>query len=109
MAGEAITLGGLRKLAIRKQVLIHFPLRNGMECVIGEDGVARVPALKTQPDFNLEQELAASSSFMVEPVVPAGKKNALRTKPLSLGRGEMSTMASESPSATAVHDEHDDE
>jgi hypothetical protein len=109
MAGEAITLGGLRKLAIRKQVQIHFPLRNGMECVIGEDGVARVPALKAPPDFNLEQELAASTSFTVEPVVPAGKRNASRSKPLSLGRGEMSTMASESPAATAVHDEHDDE
>ncbi len=109
MAGEAITLGGLRKLAIRKQVLIHFPLRNGMECVIGEDGVARVPALKKQPDFNLEQELAASASFLVEAVAPAGKKNTPRSKPLSLGRGEMSIMASESPSATAVHDEHDDE
>ena len=109
MAGEAITLGGLRKLAIRKQVLIHFPLRNGMECVIGEDGVARVPALKTQPDFNLEQELAATATFLVETAVPAGKKNAPHSKARSLGRGEMFTMASESPSAVAAHDEHDEE
>ena len=46
-----------------------------MECVIGEDGVARVPALKAQPDFNLEQELAVAAAFVLEPVVPAGQKN----------------------------------
>jgi hypothetical protein len=109
MSGTSMTLGDLRKLAIRKQVQIRFPLRNGMECVIGEDGVARVPALKAQPEFTLEQELAESATFVVEAVVPAGKKNAPRPKPLSLGRSEMSAMASASPSAVAVHDEHDDE
>jgi len=104
-----MTLGDLRKLAIRKQLKIRFPLRNGMECVIGEDGVARVPALKTQPDFTLEQELAESASFVVETVTPAGQKAPAKAKPLSLGRAEMSAMASDSPSAVAVHDEHDDE
>ena len=54
-----MTLVDLRKLAIRKQSKIRFALRNGMECVISEDGIARVPALKAVPDFNLEQELAA--------------------------------------------------
>ena len=54
-----MTLVDLRKLAIRKQSKIRFALRNGMECVISEDGIARVPALKSVPDFNLEQELAA--------------------------------------------------
>ena len=103
-----MTLADLRKLAIRKQLNIRFPLRNGMECVIGEDGVARVPALKTQPDFNLEQELAEAAAFVVEPVVPAGRKNPPKAKPLSLGRKEMTAMT-DSPSAVAVHAEHDDE
>jgi len=104
-----MTLAGLRKLAIRKQVQIRFTLRNGMECVIHEDGVARVPALKAPPDFNLDQELAEASAFAVETVVPAGQKNPPKTKSLSLGRKEMTAMLSESPVAAAAHDEHDDE
>ena len=32
--------------------------------------------LKAVPDFNLEQELAAATEFVVEAVVPAGTKNA---------------------------------
>ncbi len=106
---QKVTLGDLRKLAIRKQFTIRFPLRNGMECVIGEDGVARVPALKAQPDFNVEQELAVAATFVVEPVIPAGQKNPPKSKPLSLGRAEMSAMASDSPATVATHDEHDDE
>jgi hypothetical protein len=102
-------LADLRKLAIRKQMKIRFALRNGMECVIGEDGIARVPALKAQPEFNLEQELAEAATFVVEPAVPAGQKSPPRTKPLSLGRKQMTAMATESPSAVAVRDEHDDE
>ncbi len=109
MTVAGLTLAELRKLAIRKQIKIRFALRNGMECVIGEDGVARVPALKAPPDFNLEQEVAGASAFVVEPVVPAGQKNPPKPKVLSLGRQEMMAMTSASPSAVAVHDEHDDE
>jgi hypothetical protein len=104
-----MTLGDLRKLAIRKQVKIRFALRNGMECVVGDDGVARVPALKALPDFNLDEELAEAAAFVVEPLVPAGQKNPPKTKPLSLSRKEMSAMATESHSTVAVHDDHDDE
>jgi hypothetical protein len=102
-------LAELRKLAIRQQVKIRFGLRNGMECVVGEDGVARVPALQSPPDFSLEQELAEAASFALEPIVPAGQKNASKWKPRTLDRAEMSAMAAESPAAVGVHDEHDDE
>ena len=103
-----MTLVDLRKLAIRKQSKIRFVLRNGMECVISEDGIARVPALKSVPEFNLEQELAAATAFVVEAVVPAGAKNP--PKPEPLGRAELTAMALDSPGAlVAVRDEHDDE
>jgi hypothetical protein len=105
-----MTLVDVRKLAIRKQSQIRFNLRNGMECVISEDGIARVPALKSVPDFNLEQELAAATVFVVEATVPAGTKNAPKPKPVPMGRTEFSAMALSSPGgAVAVHDEHDDE
>ena len=103
-----MTLVDVRKLAIRKQSKIRFALRNGMDCIISEDGIARVPALKSVPDFNLEQELAAATDFVVEAAVPAGIKNA--PKPVTMGRAELTAMALSSPSgAVAVHDEHDDE
>ena len=61
-------LADLRKLAIRKQIRIRFPLKNGMECVINERGVAQVPALKAPPEFNLEEELATAETFVTEAV-----------------------------------------
>lgn len=60
-------LAELRKLAIRRQFQIRFRLRNGMECVVDSRGIARVPALREVPDFNLEEELAAASEFALEP------------------------------------------
>src|ERR1035437_3068660 len=72
---QPMTLVDLRKLAIRKQFKIRFVLRNGMECVISEDGIAHVPALNSVPELNLEQELAAATASAVEAAVPAGMKN----------------------------------
>lgn len=101
-----MTLADLRKLSIRKQFQIRFPLPNGLECVINGDGIARVPALKGVPDFNLEQELASARQFILEPLVPAGEKNP--PKPRSLSRDELEALVTTAP-APGVHDEHDDE
>jgi len=103
-----VKLADLRKLAIRRQTRIHFSLRNGMECVISEHGVAQVPALKAVPDFNLEEELAAASSFLLDPVM-AGKKHqpAKGAAPhTSIGREELAAMAAGGPAAEApAHEE----
>lgn len=98
-------LADLRKLSIRKQVRIHFRLRNGMECVITEHGIAQIPELKSIPDFNLEEELVSAGQFLLEPVIVTGKKNA--APPRSLGREELSQMTGSGPAA--AHDEHEDE
>jgi hypothetical protein len=90
----------LRRLTIRKQLKIHFKLRNGMECIVNETGVAQAPALKAVPDFNFEDELAAADDFLVEPAPPA--------PPRKLSRAEMTAMAEDSPATAVVHD-HDDE
>jgi hypothetical protein len=104
-----MTLVDLRKLAIRKQSKIRFVLRNGMECVISEDGIARVPALQSVPDFNLEQELAAATAFVVEAGVPGGMKSPAKPRPMPLGRAALTAMALDSRGAVGSHDEHDDE
>jgi len=104
-----MTLADLRKLAIRKQSRIRFVLSNGMECVVSEDGIARVPALRSVPDFNLERELSGATAFLMEPGVPAGAKGRPPAKAVPLGRAALAAMARDSHVAVAAHDEHDDE
>jgi len=105
-----MTLADLRRFSIRKQSQIRFRLRNGMECVVTEHGVAQVPALDRVPDFNLEEELAFANEFLLEPAPSTisktpGKKTD-RSRPL--GREELSRMLESSPSASSAGG-HDDE
>jgi hypothetical protein len=95
-----MTLGDLRKLSIRQQVKIHFRLQNGMECIVNEQGVAQVPGLAGVPAFNLEEELAGASEFLVEPEPPAA--------PRSLPRQQLTALAA-AQSGTAPASEHEDE
>jgi hypothetical protein len=102
-----MTLADLRKFSIRKQFRVRFKLQNGLECVITEHGMARVPALKNVPDFNLERELASAREFVLEPVVPAGEKNP--PKPRTINRDELEKLAIAAPGAAAARTDHDDE
>src|SRR5690349_6305263 len=101
-----MTLADLRKLAIRKQVRIRFRLKNGMECVITERGVAQVPALQAPPEFNLEDELSGAATFVMESVAAAGSRNA--PKPSSIARDQLAAMTAERPAAQP-HDDHEDD
>ena len=96
-------LADLRKLSIRKQLKIRFQLRNGMECVITEHGLAQVPALHRVPDFNLEDELQAASEFVLEPLRVDPKSAPPKPKPV--GRGEITAMLSTGPSAALEPEE----
>ena len=95
-------LADLRRMAIRRQTRIHFPLRNGLECIITEHGVAQVEALKSVPDFNLEEELASAARFLLDPIA-TGKKNP--PKPQSIGREELAGMTSSPAVESAAHDD----
>ncbi|HEV3199538.1 MAG TPA: hypothetical protein VGZ73_16655 [Bryobacteraceae bacterium] len=103
-------LADLRKLSIRKQFKIHFRLRNGLECVVSEHGIAQVAALRGIPDFNLEEELAAAGEFLLEPAALPDKKSDKKNppQPRSITRAELAGMTSASPSAGTTP-EHDDE
>ena len=103
-----MTLVDLRKLAIRKQARIRFGLKNGMQCVITETGLARVPDLSATPDFNLETELAGASEFVLEEVGAAGSK-APKPRPVPLSREQLTAMTQNAPAAGAAHDDHEDE
>lgn len=105
-----MTLGDLRKLTIRKQTTIRFKLRNGMECVISELGIAQVPALKGIPDFNLETELAAAQEFqMIAPVMAQAKSVKAAAPPPVISRAEMAAMASGGSATAHAEPDHDDE
>jgi hypothetical protein len=101
----------LRKLAIRRQTRIRFGLRNGLECVITEHGVAQVEGLKGVPDFNLEEELASAASFILDPVTPAvapkaaarGSKRTAEVSPV--GRDELAAMTGGPSAADPIHEE----
>jgi hypothetical protein len=97
-------LGDLRKFAIRQQTRVRFSLANGLECVVNEFGVAQVPALKTIPDFNLEQELIAAQHFHLD-ALTADPKIPIKTR--ALRRDELAALTDGKPTAE-VHD-HDDE
>ncbi len=103
-------LADVRKLAIRKQFKVRWVLRNGMECVVTEEGIAKLPAIDRIPDFNIEEEFAAAGDFLLDPVVSTDKKVDKKNLPKSrsVTRAELEGMASASPSAAPAPD-HDDE
>ena len=98
-------LSDLRRLSIKQQYRIHFRLKNGMECIVDEHGVARVPSLAGVPDFNIETELGSAAEFLMEPAMPASSRDGPR--PRTIRREELAAMAG-SPSA-AVHTDHEEE
>ena len=83
-------LADLRKLSIKQQTRIHFHLRNGMECVVTEHGIAQVPGLHAIPDFNLEEELASAGEFVLGPTGSGEKKAPLKQRAVS--REELDTL-----------------
>jgi hypothetical protein len=95
-----VKLSDIRRLAIKQQLKIHYRLRNGMECIVTEQGIAQVPALKSVPDFNLEEELAVAGEFLLEPAMPL--------PPRKIGRDELAAMTGDSGTPVAAH-EHEDE
>ena len=92
-----MTLADLRRFTIRKQSSIRFRLRNGMECVVTENGMAQVPALKAVPDFNLEEELGAATEFLLESGVPSDKRNPVKQQ--SLKREDLARLVAAGPVA----------
>jgi hypothetical protein len=97
-------LADLRKLSVRQNLKIRFQLPNGLECVITEQGVARIPALSRAPDFNLEQELVSIGEFVLEPVA-VGRQAAEATK--RLRREEMESLVA--PNSASTGPDREDE
>lgn len=61
-----MTLSDLRKVAVTRRVRIRFRA-GGAECVIDEHGIARIPSLKSKPDFHLSRVLDDAGEFVLDP------------------------------------------
>ena len=97
-------LADLRKLSVKKQLRIRFLLPNGMECVVNEHGIAQIPALRTVPDFNLEEALAAVGQFSLEALAADPRKG---PRPQTLSRDQLAALAC-AGGPEAAHDDHDE-
>jgi hypothetical protein len=102
-----VTLADLRRVSVKSNLRIRFPLSNGMECVLNEHGIAQVPALRAVPEFNLERELAEATEFVVEEATSEDKEKA-KAKPRRYNREEMSALAKAGSGGPATHDDHDE-
>jgi hypothetical protein len=98
-------LADLRKLSVRQNLKIRFQLPNGLECIITEQGVARIPALSRAPDFNLEQELGSIREFLLEPAQLTGRK--APATPRRLRREELESLVAPNPAAAGADHEED--
>ncbi len=98
-----MTLADLRKLSVKKSIYVRFVLPNGMECAMDEHGVARIPALRQVPDFNLERELPQVAEFLLEWRKDLDKKGMPKRQTLS--RSELDAMTNASEIAPADHDD----
>jgi hypothetical protein len=96
-------LADLRKVTIKTNSRIRFPLSNGMECVLNEHGIAQVPAMRAAGDFNLEEELGRAAQFTLE---PAGATEKTKARPQVLSREEMAALVG--PKSAEAHDEHEE-
>lgn len=96
-----IKLADVRRIAIRQQLRVRFSLTNGMECVVDEHGIARVPGLTEPPGFSLEEEFTHAMQLAVEPAggPPAGARRAI-------SRADLEKMAV--PHAAGAADDHEE-
>jgi hypothetical protein len=74
-------LTDLRNYSVRNNVRIRFRLASGLDCLVDEHGVLRIPALARATDLRLEEELARTGEYVIEPV--AGSPRKLPSRELS--------------------------
>lgn len=91
-------LSDVRKIAVKQQARVRFALDGGMECVVDEHLVARVPGLSGPPSFNLEDEFSRAVQFSVQ--------GAGGTRQMS--RGELEKLASAQGGGAGAFEEHDE-
>lgn len=98
-----MTLNDIRRYAIKNQSRLTFPLASGLDCVINEHGIVKVPGLAAPPEFNLDKEFATAPTFILE-AVATGKE---KPKPVRIPRAELAAMVG-GGAAVEGHDDHEE-
>lgn len=98
-------LSDIRRATVKKQLRVKFKLPNGMECIVDEHGLAKVPELKVVPDFDLEEALTTVQQFQIETVVEEPAKSKVQHLPLAEFQ---KLMAVAGGSASALVHDHDE-
>ncbi len=94
-------LSDVRKMAIRQQTRVSFLLSDGRECVVKEDGIARIPGINEIPVLNLEDEFALAVEMRLETAGSPAK-----TAPRTVKRAELEKLVGSGPAAEP--DDHDE-
>jgi len=100
-------LNDIRRLTIKQKLRVTFPLSNGMDCIVDEHGISRIPKLGVATGVNIEDELAAAAKFVVE-VAGASKEKGGGAKARNLSRAELESMAASTSSAAPSSHEHEE-
>jgi hypothetical protein len=58
-------LNDARRLAVRSRIELEFDTAGGMLCVIGDDGVARMPGLRSAAGINISDEFERAAQFRI--------------------------------------------
>ena len=90
-----MTLTEARRYAVSKKTRIEFSTASGLDCIIDEHGIARVPELKAAPDFTMTNEFDNATTFVLV-------RGAQRE---TVSRQQLSDMAGPSKAANHAHDE----
>jgi hypothetical protein len=59
-------LNDARRLAVRSRFELEFTTAGGVVCVIGRDGVVRIPELKSATQVQVSSEFDQAESFIVK-------------------------------------------
>lgn len=98
-----MTLNDIKRYAIKNQSSLTFPIEGGLNCVVNEHGIVKVPGLAGPPTFDLDKEFAVAAIFTVEPVATGKEK----PKPVRMPRAELAAKLGSGGAADA-HDEHEE-
>jgi hypothetical protein len=88
----------LRRYAIRRRTRIRFTIASGVECVVNEHGVVKLPAFRGVADFNTENSLVSVEQFVLEPVDGGAKQQ-------KLSREKLEALVGEAPKTEQHHEE----
>ncbi len=96
-----ITLNDLRRFVIRSGVEVEYRDAAGHQCLMDQNGIARIAGISGPPAFTVDQVLAHASQFVVIPTNARDKQHILDRTAMA----EAIKATAPAPSAAATKEE----